>query len=83
VTVEGRHQSRSFLQNTGDPRFILPAWSILDASASWQLGRYELVARGNNLTESKAYGSGYASGGVSYYFVVPPRNFFVTLKASF
>ncbi len=83
VAVEGRHQSRSFLQNTSDPQFTLPSSSNLDASLSWQLGNYELGARGNNLTDSKAYGSGYASGGVSYYFVVPPRNFFVTLKASF
>jgi len=50
---------------------------------SWQVGNYEIVARGNNLTDSKAYASGYASGGQSYYFVVPPRNFFITLKASF
>jgi iron complex outermembrane receptor protein len=83
VALEGRHQSRSFLQNTSDPRLTLPASSNLDASLSWQLGNYELVARGNNLLDSKAYGSGYASGGVSYYFVVPPRNFFVTLRASF
>lgn len=83
VSAEGRHQSRSFLQNTSDPRFVLPASSNLDASVSWQVGNYELVARGNNLADSKAYGSGYASGGASYYFVVPPRNFFVTLRASF
>ena len=37
----------------------------------------------NNLTDSKKYGSGYASDGVSYYFVVPPRNFFVALKVGF
>jgi len=83
VFAEGRHQSRSFLQNTSDPRYILPASSNLDASVSWLVGNYELVARGNNLADSKAYGSGYASSGASYYFVVPPRNFFVTLKASF
>jgi iron complex outermembrane receptor protein len=83
VSVEGRRQSRSFLQNTSNPEFVLPASSNLDASVSWRVGNYELVARGNNLTDSKAFGSGYASSGVSYYFVVPPRNFFVTLKATF
>jgi iron complex outermembrane receptor protein len=83
VTAEGRHQSRSFLQNTSNPEFVLPAFSNLDASVSWRVGNYEVVARGNNLMDSKAYASGYASGGLSYYFVVPPRNFFVTLKASF
>jgi iron complex outermembrane receptor protein len=83
LSAEGRHQSRSFLQNTSNPQFVLPGSSNLDASVSWQLGNYELVARGNNLTDSKAYGSGYASGGASYYFIVPPRNLFITLKASF
>jgi len=83
VSAEGRHQSRSFLQNTSNPEFVLPAFSSIEAAVSWQVGNYEVVARGNNLTDSKAYASGYASGGLSYYFVVPPRNFFITLKASF
>ena len=83
VSAETRYQSRSFLQNNSDPRFVLPASFNLDGSVSWRLGALELVARGNNLTNSKAFGSGYASGGVSYYFVVPPRNVFVTAKASF
>ena len=52
----------------------------MDGSLSWLFRRYELVVRGNNLTNSKKFGSGYASGGESYYFVVPPRNLFVTVK---
>jgi hypothetical protein len=44
---------------------------------------YEIYRPRNNLTNNKAYGSGYASGGVSYYFVVPPRNLFLTAKATF
>ena len=43
----------------------------------------EIVARGNNLTDSKKYASGYASGGVSYFYVVPPRNLFVVAKLSY
>ena len=39
--------------------------------------------RGNNLTDTKKYGSGYASGGESYYYVVPPRNVFVSLTLVF
>ncbi|HET9729243.1 MAG TPA: TonB-dependent receptor, partial [Acidimicrobiia bacterium] len=81
LALETRYQSRSFLQNTGDARFVLPAAFDLDGSASLHVRQYEIVIRGNNLTNSKKYGSGYASGGVSYYYVVPPRNLFVTLKA--
>jgi iron complex outermembrane receptor protein len=80
LSMETRYQSRSFLENTSDPRYVLPAALNLDGSASWIFRRYELVVRGNNLTNSKKFGSGYASGGESYYFVVPPRNLFVTVK---
>ena len=83
LAVETRYQSESFLQNTGDSRFVLPAYLTLDASASWHVRGYEIVARGNNLTDSKKFGSGYASGGASYYYVLPPRNFFLTLKLDF
>ncbi len=83
IGAETRYQSRSFLQNNGDARFILPASFNVDGSVSWRVGGYELIARGNNLTNNEAFGSGYASGGVSYYFVVPPRNLFLTVKATF
>jgi iron complex outermembrane receptor protein len=83
LAVETRYQSESFLQNTGDSRFVLPSYLTLDASASWHIRGYEIVARGNNLTDSRKFGSGYASGGASYYYVLPPRNFFLTLKLDF
>jgi iron complex outermembrane receptor protein len=83
IAAETRYQSRSFLQNNSDPRFVLPASFNLDGSVSWRVGAYELIARGNNLTNNKAFGSGYASDGISYYFVVPPRNLFLTAKATF
>jgi iron complex outermembrane receptor protein len=84
AAVETRYQSRSFLQNTSDSRFVLPAAFDLDATLSWRvLGHYELVAQANNLLDSDKFGSGYASGGISYYYVVPPRNVFVTVKADF
>jgi iron complex outermembrane receptor protein len=83
VALETRYQSRAFLQNTGDSRFVLPAAFNLDGSLSWRVRQYEILVRGNNLTNSKKYGSGYAYGDVSYYYVVPPRNLFVTAKVAF
>jgi iron complex outermembrane receptor protein len=80
LAVEGRYQGASFLENTGDRRYMLPAAGNLDATAAWHVDRYTLVLRGNNLTNSRKYGSGYASEGVNYYFVLPPRNLFVTVK---
>ncbi|HEY7899437.1 MAG TPA: TonB-dependent receptor [Gemmatimonadaceae bacterium] len=80
LAIQGRYQSVAFLQNTSDRRYVLPAAFDMDASIGWRIGRNELLVRANNLTDSKKYGSGYASDGVSYYYVLPPRNFFVTLK---
>src|SRR4029453_16839399 len=61
IALEHRYQSRSFLQNTSDPRFVLPASSERDGSVAMRLGRHEIALRGNNLTNSTKYGSGYAS----------------------
>src|SRR5262249_13349657 len=48
VALETRYQGESFLQNTGDKRFVLPAYTDVSASASWRIRSYELVARVNN-----------------------------------
>ena len=49
-------------------------------SASLHEPGFELLFRANNLTDSRKYGSGYASGAVPAYYVLPPRNLFVTVK---
>ena len=83
LALETRYTARSFLQNTDDPRYVLPASLNVDASASWHVKGYELVGRINNLLDARKYGSGYAGDGVPDYYVLPPRNFFVTLKLDF
>ena len=82
---EGRYNGRSQLDNTGNPALTLPEAYVVDASAVWRFAsrRHALELRGNNLANSKRYGSGYGSGDTPYYFVLPPRNVFVTLKLGF
>ena len=80
LAAQARYQSVSFLTNTSDRRYVLPADANLDASLSWRLGRNDIMIRANNLTNSRKYGSGYESGGESCYYVLPPRNVFVSLK---
>ena len=80
LSVEGRYQSQSYLTNTGDSRFVLPSSLIVDGSVTWHVRDVGVVLRGNNLTNSKKFGSGYADGDQSDYFVLPPRNFFVGLE---
>lgn len=83
LALETRYTGQSFLDNTDDPRYVLPASLTVDATASWHYKSYELVGRINNLLDSNKYGSGYAGDGVPDYYVLPPRNFFVTVKLDF
>jgi iron complex outermembrane recepter protein len=83
LALETRYTARSFLQNTDDPLYVLPASLSVDASGSWHYKQYEVVGRINNLLDGKKYGSGYAGDGVPDYYVLPPRNFFVTLRLNF
>jgi iron complex outermembrane receptor protein len=79
--AEGRYTGQSQLDDTANPDLVLPAAYVVDASAKWHFaGRQALEIRGNNLTNSKRYGSGYGSGNTPYYYVLPPRNVFVTLQ---
>ena len=80
LAADVRYTGESFLQNNGDPTFVLPAAKTLDLSASLHEPGFELLFRANNVTNSRKYGSGYASGAVPAYYVLPPRNFFVTVK---
>jgi iron complex outermembrane receptor protein len=84
-SAEGRYTGQSHLDNTGNPDLMLPASYVIDATASWRIaaGRHSITVRGNNLTNSKRYGSGYGGGDTPYYYVLPPRNLFVTYKLSF
>ena len=60
-----------------------PAALTMDGSVTWHVGRSAIAVRGANLTNSKKYGSGYAYGGVSYYYVLPPRSVFVTMTLGY
>jgi iron complex outermembrane receptor protein len=83
LAAESQYTSRSFLQNTGDARFVLPAALTVNASASFRYRYAELVVRGNNLTDNEKFASGYVSGGSAAYYVVPPRNVFVSMRVMF
>lgn len=83
LSVDGRYVGRSYLANTGDSRFRTPGRVIADASAAWSLARYSLGVRVNNLTSTPFYTGGYTDGTASYYYVLPPRNVFVTVRARF
>jgi iron complex outermembrane receptor protein len=82
--IEGRYQSRAFLDNTDNDARTLPATYLLDASARLSRSRYALVVRGTNLGNNRKYGSGsVSSSGEVRYFVLGGRSLFTTLEIGF
>lgn len=75
VSAEGRYIGRSQLTNTNDPGLVLPATYVVDASATWNRGRYSATVFGNNLGNSRGYSTGnVSSSGRARYFVLAPPN---------
>jgi iron complex outermembrane receptor protein len=83
TSLDGRFVGRSYLANTSDARFTTPGRATVDGSAAWTILRYTLAIRVNNLTNTPFYTGGYTDGVTSYYYVLPPRNVFVTIRARF
>ncbi|MEN9816316.1 MAG: hypothetical protein RLZ32_196 [Gemmatimonadota bacterium] len=84
--VEGRYQSRAFLDNTSSPDRVLPDYYTLDATVRWAPGdgRRALVVRGQNLGNTQKFGSGaVSSSGRVRYFVLPARAVYVTAEVGF
>lgn len=84
VGVEGRYQSRSYLDNTGSSDRVLPDFYTVDASIHTSIRRVNLALRGANLGNTQKFGSGeVSSSGKVRYFVLSPRSVFLTAAVSF
>jgi iron complex outermembrane recepter protein len=84
LTLEGRYQSRAFLDNTSSPDRVLRDFYVLDAMARASWSRATLTLRGGNLGNTQKFGSGSVSGsGRVRYFVLPVRAVFATVDVAF
>jgi iron complex outermembrane receptor protein len=91
VQVEGRYVSRSFLANTGDTRFMTPAFHTMDAAVNWRVGDLTLLTQLRNLTNVRAYTGGYVTSettgatvrAVPAYYLLAARNLMVTARIAF
>lgn len=79
----GRYVSRSYLANDGDNRFVTPPAWLLDASVRQRLGSAEVLAHLRNVLNREFFAGGYHDGTAPSYYVTPPRNLIVTVKAVF
>ena len=82
VTVElaGRYQSRSFLNNTGDPSLVLPSSYVADMAAHWSVRDHVLSLHVNNLTDSDGFAGGHVAFGEARYYVIPPLNVHLVMR---
>lgn len=84
VGLEGRYQSRAFLDNTSSPDRVLPDYYTVDATARYTLGRTTFTLRGQNLGDTRKFASGSVSGsGKVRYFILPARALFLTASFDF
>ena len=84
VSLEGRYQSKAYLDNTSSADRVLPDYYTVDASARATVGRYALTVRGANLGDTQKYASGAVSGsGRVRDFVLPARAVCATLSAEY
>jgi iron complex outermembrane receptor protein len=84
LTLEGRYQSRAYLDNTSSADRVLPDFYVLDATARATWRRYALTLRGVNLGDTQKFGSGsVSSSGKVRYFVLPARALFANVEVQF
>ena len=77
VTLYGRYQGISQLDNTGDAALTLPARFTADLALAWDRGPLGVSLHLNNLTDSDRFGGGHVSFGEARYYVLPPRSLFI------
>ena len=84
LSVEGRYQSRAFLDNTSSGDRVLPDFYVLDATARATWSRTTLTLRGGNLGDTQKFGNGSVGGsGLVRYFVLPVRAVHATFDVTF
>jgi len=83
VHIDGRYVGSSFLANTGDSRFVLPAAYTMDGTLTMDLGRHTVLVQLRNLTDRRAYAAGYTDGSASFYYVQAGLNLIATARLRF
>ncbi|MGQ0640204.1 MAG: TonB-dependent receptor [Gemmatimonadaceae bacterium] len=78
--LDGRYVGKSFLANTGDPQFVLPAAYTADAALVFDIGAHAILVQVRNVTDRLTYTSGYTDGTTSYYYVLAGRNLIATVR---
>ncbi len=83
LRANGKFVDRTHLANDGNPSLTTPSYYMADAGLTWRRGATELRVQVYNVLNSNAYSSGYASGGVRYFYPIATRNFLISTRVAF
>jgi hypothetical protein len=83
LMVNGKFVDRSHLANDGNTSLTTPSYYMGDGGLAWRRGATEIRAQVFNILNSNAYASGYASGGVRYFYPIATRNFLISTRFVF
>ena len=83
LSIGGRYSSRSYLANTGDDDFVLPAAYVSDLGVRAGTDRRSLLLVVHNVGNTDRYSGGYTDGATSYYYVHAARHVTLTARVGF
>ncbi len=83
LALSARSVGRTYLANDGNAAMVTPAFTLVDAGASFPVGLIVLRLQGQNLLGATAYTNGYTDGSTRYLFPVATRTLFATVVITF
>jgi iron complex outermembrane receptor protein len=83
LSLSGHYASRSYLANTGDDRFVLPAAYVADAGLRVGGEQRSIQLIVYNVGDSHRYSGGYTDGITSWYYPYAARHFTLTARTTF
>ncbi|MBX9927971.1 MAG: TonB-dependent receptor plug domain-containing protein [Gemmatimonadaceae bacterium] len=80
IDLDGRAVSESFLANTGDARFTVPAAAWLDGGIVWERAAWSTTLRVANTTDARVALAGYTDGTTAYHFPLAARHLMLRVR---
>jgi iron complex outermembrane receptor protein len=83
LRLDGRYVGGSYLDNTENSAFVVPAFYGLNAQVSLRRGPAELRLQVNNLANEQIFTGGQTDGDTSFYFLQAPRHLMLSARVRF
>ena len=84
ITASVRYISTQFLGNDNNTNLMVPQALTFNGAISFRpTKRISLSLMCNNITDKRIFSGGYSVLGTSYYYIVAPRNYYMTMTYKF